>query len=139
MNKRVDAEVIKELRSKVEELRKKNKSLEFDLETNELVHVGLSNEYQNNLKNWETRYNKLSERTDTVERELDGAQGVAYELKERFNFLLSALITPIIYNKYTPPLHVREFLAQHTVHTIDPNFLDFDEEYRRVDVKGLLE
>ena len=69
MNKRVDAEVIKELRSKVEELRKKNKSLKFDLETNELVHVGLSNEYQNNLKNWETRYNKLSERTDTVERE----------------------------------------------------------------------
>ena len=139
MSERLDAEIIKELRSKVEGLRKKNKSLKFDLETNELVHTATSNEYQNDLKNWETRYNKLSERTNTVEEELDGAQGVAYELKERFNFLLTALITPIIYNKYIPPLHVREFLLRHTVHTIDPQFLDSNEEYRNTDVRGLLE
>ena len=139
MNKRVDAEIIKELRSKIKELRKKNKSLSFDLETNELVHAAMSREYQNDLNNWKNRYNKLSESHYQIERELEGAEGVTYELKERFNFMLNALITPIIYNQYTPPPHVREFLLQHTQFTIDTEFLELDEEYREVDVKGLLE
>ena len=139
MNKRVDAEIIKELRNKVKELRKKNKSLSFDLETNELVHAAMSREYRNDLNNWKDRYNKLSESHYKIERELEGAEGVTYELKERFNFMLNALITPIIYNQYTPPPHVREFLLQHTQFTIDTEFLELDEEYREVDVKGLLE
>ena len=60
----------------------------------------------------------------------------SYDLSKE---LSSNKIYHIIYNQYTPPPHVREFLLQHTQFTIDTEFLELDEEYREVDVKGLLE
>lgn len=139
MNKRVDAEIIKELRNKVKELRIENKDLSNKITHDAAVNTRLLRRCDDDIRNWESRYNKLSESHYKIERELEGAEGVTYELKERFNFMLNALITPIIYNQYTPPPHVREFLLQHTQFTIDTEFLELDEEYREVDVKGLLE
>jgi predicted nuclease with TOPRIM domain len=139
MNERLDAEIIKKLRSKIEKLRKKVKDHDVDLKWRDDKHEKLWKKYKELIDCRDQNCIGMRDRVITIEKERDDATGVAYELKERLNFLFGVITSAIIQDKYTPPPYVVEFLMQHLEIKLDTSFLSDNKAYDQTNVAGLLE